>query len=80
MIVNDFNFERIPIPPHEAHAVLVVHPDAVLPGAAAAKGFQPVSRRNSKVIQRDRRVQDCKFLEGSSRKTRRKASASAGPP
>jgi hypothetical protein len=51
MIIHNFNFVRIFALPTEADAPLVVDPNAKLPGAAALKGFQPISGRQPQVAQ-----------------------------
>ncbi len=47
----------VTIAPHEADAIGVVDPDAVLASPVAAQGLQTVARENAKVIQSMRAVQ-----------------------
>jgi hypothetical protein len=42
---------RIPIPPGEADAPLVVDPNAVCPGATTPEPFELVSRKHAKILQ-----------------------------
>jgi len=43
VIVDDLNFVGIPVTPNQARTPLIVNPDAVLPLAFAAQGFQTVT-------------------------------------
>jgi hypothetical protein len=43
MVVDDFHVAGIALPPHEADAILIVDPDAVLALALAVQRLQPVS-------------------------------------
>lgn len=54
MVVNDFDFVGIAVPPEEADAPLVIDPDAVPTFAVAFQGFQAIRGRNTKIFQ-DRR-------------------------
>lgn len=58
MVIRNFYIKRISIPPHEAHAILIVNPNAVLSRPIPAKRFQMISRRHLQVIERDGRVQN----------------------
>jgi len=46
VVINNFNVAGVSIVPDKAHAPLIIDADAVLPGPAAAQGFQPVSPDN----------------------------------
>jgi integrase len=50
----------------EAHAELIVHANAVLPGAIARERFKPIARWNPKVVESPRlvRVHDLKHTLG----------------
>src|ERR1700691_6100916 len=73
--LRDLHFKHIPPPPYGTHAILIVNPDAVLPGAAPSKSFQLIPRRHLQVVQRYRGIQNGKFLERSSLQVGGKPSA-----
>jgi hypothetical protein len=50
MVVNDFDFVGISVPPYKADSPLVVDADAVLAGTASSQGFQAVPRRRLQVF------------------------------
>ena len=52
VIVNDLDILRAGVRPAKAHTELVVHANAVLPGAIALQRFQPVARRHPQIVQR----------------------------
>jgi len=80
MVIRDFYVKGIPIPPDEAHAILIVNPNAVLPRPIPAKRFQMISRRHLQVIERDGRIQNRQFLERPAPEISRKSPALARPP
>ena len=49
MIVNDFDFVRVPISELKTKPILVVDSNAVLPRALAFQRFQAISRESSQV-------------------------------
>jgi hypothetical protein len=51
VIVNDLNLRRSELRPHEAHPVLIVDPNAMMPSAITLQRLQPVGRGNPKVSQ-----------------------------
>jgi hypothetical protein len=57
VVIGDLNVESISFTPHEADSPLVVDPDAVLSLAISLQLFQPISRWDSQVLERDRAVQ-----------------------
>jgi len=57
MVVDDFHVVGVALPPHEADAILIIDPDAVLALALAVQRFQPVSGRHTQIIQRHGGVQ-----------------------
>jgi hypothetical protein len=63
MIVNDFDAVRVAFGPDKAKPVLVVDPDAVLPGAVACKGLQVISRQRE-IAQGPRLVDLVEFAAG----------------
>ena len=63
MIVDDFHVVGFALPPHEADAILIIDPDAVLVLALAVQQLQPVSRRHPQIIQRHRGMQQEELLE-----------------
>ena len=50
MVVDDFHVVGVAIPPHEADAILIIDPDAVLALALAVQRFQPVSGRHTQKL------------------------------
>jgi hypothetical protein len=46
MIVGNFNFESITIPPYEAYPILVIDPYAVLAVTAPLQLFQTIAGEN----------------------------------
>ena len=60
VIVRDFDFMSISLPPAKTDPVLVIDADAVLPGAIARKLLQPQTRKR-KIHQRCRRIQKTQF-------------------
>jgi hypothetical protein len=65
MVVGDFDFMGISIPPNETDSPLVVDANAVLAGAAASQGFEPISGQGCEVLQRAGGVQHAKFPQGA---------------
>ena len=61
VVVCDFNVYRASIRPTKAYAKLVVDANAVLSLAVALEGFQPVSRRNTEIVEPHRRVKHPQF-------------------
>ena len=61
MIVNDLNVVRVIVSPDKTKTPLIINADAVLPFSMASEGFQVVARRQFKIIQRNRRMQQIKF-------------------
>jgi hypothetical protein len=50
MVVCYFNVIGVSVFPTKADPPLIVDPDTVLPFAVSLQGFQPVPRRNAKVL------------------------------
>ena len=63
MVVDDFHSVGVALPPHEANAILIIDPDAVLALAFAVQRLQPVSGRYPQIIQRHRGMQQEELLE-----------------
>jgi hypothetical protein len=63
MVVDDFHVVGFTLPPHEADAILIIDPDAVLALALAVQRLQPVSGRHPQIIQRHRGMQQEELLE-----------------
>ncbi len=61
MVINDLNIHRAGITPHEAHALLVVDPNAVLARTSPAQGFQSVAWGRPQITQLDSIVEHLKF-------------------
>jgi hypothetical protein len=51
VVISYFYVEGIAIPPHEAHAELIIDPNAVLAFPATPQGLKPVAGRNSQIFQ-----------------------------
>ena len=51
MVVHDLDVLRFAILPHEADPKLVIDPDAVLPPAITAKGFEVIARKRAQVVE-----------------------------
>jgi hypothetical protein len=51
VIIHDLDVLGTTGRPAEAHAELVVHPDAVLPGAVTLERFKPIARRHPQIFQ-----------------------------
>jgi len=67
VIVQDLDVFRSGHCPAEADAVLIVHADAVLPGAVANESLQPVARRYAQVF---KATGDLQLAELAARPTR----------
>ena len=63
MIVDDFHIVGVAFRPHEAYAILIIDPNAVLALALAVQQLQPVSGRHAQIIQRHRGMQQEELLE-----------------
>ena len=61
MIVDNLNVMNVSLSPAKADSPLVVDVNAVLPFAISRKLLQVVARRNSKIVERFRSVQQCKL-------------------
>ena len=64
MVVDQFHIVGIGVFPLKAEAKLVVDPDTPLSFPVAFQGFQTVPRRNPKIVQRTRAVEDPQFSFG----------------
>src|SRR5262245_10305751 len=64
MVIDDFHIVRFTALPAEAHAVLLVDADAMLPLAIAAELLQTISRRAAQVFQRLPGVQEQQLSQG----------------
>jgi len=51
MIVHDLYRESISVALHEAYAILIIDPDAMLPCPVPSKSLQLIPRRNSQIAQ-----------------------------
>lgn len=78
VIIDNLDMEGISVPPHEAHSVLIIDSNAVLPRAGSVK--QSISRRYSQILERDSRVQNGELYERSSLQISGKVPAPAGLP
>jgi len=57
MVIDDFNLIGVSVPPLETDPPLIVDPDAVLSAPVDGQGFQAMGRRDTQIIQGDRRVE-----------------------
>ena len=57
MVVDYLDIFRACRSPAEANTVLIIHPDAVLPFSVAAERLQPISRRDTEILDRGRNLQ-----------------------
>ena len=64
MVIGDLDLVGVAFAPDEAHAVLIIHPDAVVPVAIATQRLQPVARRHAEIVQRTCRVDLSEFSQG----------------
>jgi hypothetical protein len=80
MVVKDFHVKRVPVPPHETYAVLIVDPPAVLSGAIPAQRLQLITRRHPQVVERNGGIENRQFLKRSSLKIGRESPGLAGLP
>ncbi len=80
MVIRNLYVKRISVPPDEAHAILIVNPNAVLSRPIPAKRFQMISRRHLQVIERDGRIQNRQFLECPASRDQPEVAALARPP
>jgi hypothetical protein len=58
MVIDDLHIMGIVIRPHKTDAKPVVDPDTPLSFPVAFQSFQAISRRNTKIAQRTRAVED----------------------
>jgi hypothetical protein len=80
VIVHNFYFKSISVPPNETCTILVVHSNTVLSGAASSKDLEPITRWHLQVVQLHGGIQYCEFLERSSLQISWKASMPARQP
>ena len=64
MVVDDLDIFGSGLGPSKADSILVIDADTVLPNATAFQRFQPVSRRNLKIAQPPRLVEDRELSHG----------------
>jgi hypothetical protein len=64
MVIRDFHLERVAVPPPKADAPLAVDPDAMLAPSVPLEFFQPVGRRDPKVVQEGGIGQHSKLSKG----------------
>jgi hypothetical protein len=62
VIVRNFHFVGVSFAPHEAQAILVIDPYAVLALPIPFQPFQPVPRWNSQIAYRAGRIQNLQFF------------------
>jgi len=58
MIIHHLHLVQAILPPHEAHAPLVIDPDAVLSLSVPMQGFQAIAGESGQVAQTGSTVQD----------------------
>jgi hypothetical protein len=57
VIVHDLDIFSASVCPTEAHAELIVYPDALLPGAITFQGFESIAGRHPQIVQSARDLQ-----------------------
>ena len=65
VVIDDLYLKCISVPPYKTHAILIVDSNAVLSSAVSAKCLQLIAWRHLQIVERDRCVQNCEFLECS---------------
>jgi hypothetical protein len=70
VVIRYFHVEGIATPPHEAHTVSIVDPNAVLVGSIVTPRFEPVAGRSSQILQTAGRVKHRQFLPGGTSQIR----------
>jgi len=63
VVVRDLDVARVPTRPTEANPPLIIYPNAVLPRASSLEALQPISGRDSQVLNSLRRVQKQKLAK-----------------
>ena len=61
VVVNDFDFVRIAIPPFKTNPPLIVNPNAVLSLAITSQLFQSIARRSTQIDETFRGVEEQEF-------------------
>jgi len=56
VIVDNFYLVRVAISPHKTDSPLVIHADAVLPGAVSVQSMKPIAGRRPQIRELFRRV------------------------
>lgn len=64
MVVGDLDFKGIRVAPDEADSPLVIDPNTVLSLPLSLQRFETVARRDAKVLQRNRSVQQQELSPG----------------
>ena len=80
MAIYNLNVVRIFALPPKTNPILVVDPDAVLPGAVGLQPLQPVSRRHLEIAQLARTIQLRQLAKRHALNLRREAVVSAPLP
>ncbi len=65
MIIGQFNFVGVAVPPDEANAPLVIYANAVAPFTSRFQGFKPIARWHRHLPQFRRRMQGKQFASGA---------------
>ena len=74
MVIRYLYVEGIAVPPHEAHAELIVDPNTVLPRSAVAQLLKPVAVKDSQILQPPGRVEHRQLFPGGVSQVRRRHS------
>jgi hypothetical protein len=65
VVVHNLDIVSAAVAPAKADAVLIVDPDAVLPGALPLQGFESIARTGKKIAQSSRAVQGVQSPAGN---------------
>jgi hypothetical protein len=64
MVIGNFDVPRSVTFPDEAHSVLIVDPDAVLPLPISGKSFQSIAGRHAQIVQTDSDIELVQLTQG----------------
>ncbi len=67
MVIDDFYIFRALFRPAKTNSILIVHANAMLTSATALQEFQPISRRDAKLIQLLDKIQLLQFSKRHAR-------------
>jgi hypothetical protein len=80
VVIDDSDIACASFFPEKANAPLAVDPNTVLSRPVARKGFKPITRRYTEIIQDARLIEHTEFAQGNRLNVRREFSASLARP